>query len=343
MAKKKGGNIKNDDATKIIMSGELCNLYLLCGPETYLRNYFTNVLKARIGEANLIKMEGALSPEELQENTESGGLFSERTIIIVKNSGIFGKADDSGGGEKKKRTEIESGKFEFLRDLDEDHFVIFNEDGADEKSRMFKFVSENGVVCQCPVQSEAAVINMLSKRAAYNGRNIAAQAVLELYRKFSTDLESLMNEVDRLCLLVGEGETIDINAVRSATELSEESKIFDFTDAVAEKNPEKALKKLAGLKADRIPEAVIMTMLARHFTTLYDVKKLTDKRFTNKEIGEKTKLMDFIVTKYVNQSRGFAAEQLAEIIDFIAAADNGIKSGNMDPEIGIELIIQKCR
>src|SRR5690349_1367001 len=71
-----------------------CNLYLFYGPEEYLKKYYLNSLeKSIISEElkalNKVVLEGKIDTRKLIDNCETLPVFSEKKIIIVKDSGLF--------------------------------------------------------------------------------------------------------------------------------------------------------------------------------------------------------------------------------------------------------------
>ena len=89
-------------------------LYLFYGPEEYLkRNYTEQIDKALVSEEfalmNRVVLEGKITPSAIIDNCETLPLFSDRRVVIVKNSGLF-KGAKKTRGKDGSTSEIGSAK-----------------------------------------------------------------------------------------------------------------------------------------------------------------------------------------------------------------------------------------
>lgn len=85
-----------------IKSGEFKPVYLIYGPEDYLRKQYRDKMKAAmIGQdtMNYSYFEGKnISVKALIDLGETLPFFSERRLIVVENSGFFSSAQEELGG-----------------------------------------------------------------------------------------------------------------------------------------------------------------------------------------------------------------------------------------------------
>lgn len=313
----------------MIEKDALKSVYLFYGPEEFLKSYFSGRVIKRIGvdRGAVKRFEGKITGEDLLNALDASFLFSEKTVVLVRNSGLF-----------KNGTKSAAESFEFLRDLEDDSFAIFVETEADKSNAVFKLVESCGAVFDCSLRPLSEAVSSLTKRANANGAGITPQAVRLLYEGIGKELFGLYNEVDRLALLVP-GGVIDEKLVLAESPLSPDAKIYDFTDAAVEKKTDKALECLEAMLKDRIAPQYILASIARHYRALYDVCCLSEMRLSPGEIAEKLDLKDFIAKKYIRQCESYNRETLAGIIDMIAGLDVDSKSGLITPERAIELII----
>lgn len=336
MAQKTQNSITAAEMFKIIRNGDIKNVYLFYGEEEYLKSYFTKMVCARYqaDRDSIVYFDGKVSPLDVQAASEANPLMMTNSVVIVRDSGIFKKASaEKGDGEGT------AGDWDFLRDLAEESCVIFREDAADKRNAIYKLVSECGLVYECERQELSGVIKILTQEVNACGRRIAPGAINLLYTGYGKDIFLLLNEVDKLCMLVGEGEIIDEKTVKYATELSVEAKVFDLTDGIAENNKEKALNQLKALLADKVPAQVILATISTHFIRLNAVAKLNAKGLNTQEICAKLGLQDFLVKKYVKQAKGYTIESLDRVISLISDVDMRGKTGQLDVAVGLELLI----
>ncbi len=329
MAKKTEPGMSASSMAAMIEKNELKNLYLFFGEDEFLKSYFSKCLIKRIGvsEESVKRFEGRIAAKDLREELGSSSLFASETVAVVTGSGLF-----------KGSSASVAKDFAFLKELDEDSYVIFIEEEADRSNALYQMAESSGTVFDCSLRSLPEVVSSLTRRAGMNRTGITPGAIRLLYEGIGKDLYGLYNEVDRLALLVP-GGVIDENLVLAESPLSIEAKIYDFTDAVVEKNFDKAMSLLGAMLRDKTPPQYIFASVAKHYEALYNVRCLMDERNTVSQIAEKLGLRDFIAKKYVKQCGAFDRNGLAEMIDTIAELDLSAKNGLMTPDTALEIVI----
>lgn len=315
------------DMTKLINTGELKNVYLFFGPETYLKTFYSKTIIKRLGCSadEIVRLDDSVSADDLENAVDSSPLFSTETVVYVRNSGLF----------SSKNSDLS-----FLENISEDSYVIFKEDNVDVHSAAYKLVSSIGIALECRMCTDAEITQFLAHVAASMNRQIDVAAIVRLISGVGRNLDFLVNEVKKLAFLVPDGGTITVNEVTSATELTIEAKIFDLTDAIAEKKSEKALNELKKLISDKVPPPQIFTLLSRQFISLYDVYCLaTESDLKAAEISKKTGMPEFLAIKYLRQAKTYKKEALVQILSTLSDLDSRVKSGRIDPVKAIEIFI----
>ena len=143
--------------------------------------------------------------------------------------------------------------------------------------------------------------------------------------------------------------TRDISAGATITEADIEeictkrlsSHIFDMVNDIADKKQKQALELYYELLALKEPPMRILFLIARQFNLLLQVKELGGKGYQNKAIGEKVGLPGFIAGKYVTQASRFQREELRDAVEACVAAEEAIKTGKMNDNMSVELLIIK--
>ena len=85
----------------------------------------------------------------------------------------------------------------------------------------------------------------------------------------------------------------------------------------------------------------ILFVVVRKFNLLMQIQELQRKGFSAKAIGEKVGLPGFIAGKYVTQSGRFSKEELREAVEACVEAEEAIKTGKMNDNMSLELLIIK--
>lgn len=314
-----------------IKSGQLKRLYLLYGEEAYLRRQYRDRLKtAIIGDdtMNYHYHEGKdVVIGEIVDLAETMPFFAERRLIILENSGLF----KSGGEELAAYLSAQAPTVYF----------VFVETEADKRSKLYKAVQSKGYAAEFTIQDEATLKKWILGMMKKEGKNISGSALNYLLEKTGTDMENIRKETEKLFCYCLEKDSIEIADIEEICTKRISSHIFDMVGAIAEKKQKRALELYYELLALKEPPMRILFLIARQFNLLMQAKELQKKGFSNKVIGERIGLPGFIAGKYVTQASGFTKEALREAVEACVEAEEAIKTGKMNDNMSVELLIIK--
>lgn len=314
-----------------IKSGQLKQLYLLYGEEAYLRKQYKDRLKAAIigdDTMNYHYYEGKnINLGEIIDLAETMPFFAEKRLIVIENSGLL-----KSGGEQLA---------EYLANPTETTFFVLVEVEVDKRSKLYKTVQSRGSVVEFGEQDEATLKRWILGMVKKEGKNISQNALQYLLEKTGTDMENIRKETEKLFCYCMEKDAIEIADIDEICVKRISSHIFDMVSAIADKKQEKALELYYELLALKEPPMRILFLIARQFNLLMQVKELQKKGFQNKAIGEKVGLPGFIAGKYVTQAARFRKEDLREAVEACVEAEEAIKTGKMNDNMSVELLIIK--
>jgi DNA polymerase-3 subunit delta len=80
-------------------------------------------------------------------------------------------------------------------------------------------------------------------------------------------------------------------------------------------------------------------MVARQLRILIGVKELLNQRLRPDDIAAKLGQKPFVVRKALDQVRGFTDAELVRLHDRVLALDHATKTGRMEAETGLELLV----
>ncbi len=314
-----------------IKSGQLKKVYLLYGEEAYLRKQYKDRLKAAlVGDdtMNYHYFEGKnLAVGEVIDLAETLPFFAERRLIVIENSGLF-----KSGGEQLS---------EYLAGQTETTFFVFVESEVDKRSKLYKAVQSRGSAVEFGEQDETTLKRWILGMMKKEGKNISPSALQYLLEKTGTDMENIKKETEKLFCYCLEKESIEIADIEEICVKRLSSHIFDMVGAIADKKQKLALELYYELLALKEPPMRILFLIARQFNMLLQVKELHKKGFQNKAIGEKVGLPGFIAGKYVTQAGRFTKEELRAAVEACVEAEEAIKTGKMNDNMSVELLIIK--
>lgn len=318
-------------------------LYLFYGPEEYLKkHYVESIEKSLLSEdlkaLNKIVLEGKAELISIQDNCETLPIFSDRKIVIVKNSGFF-KASKKAADASKKGKSANDDLASMLQDLPGHVCLIFYESEVDKRIKAFDTVKKLGLVVEFACQKPEDLVKWVVKRFKALDREIDMPAAARLIENCEQGMTEILNEVEKLTAYVGEKQKVTIPDIEKVCTKSIKSRVFDLTDAIAEKNPSKALMLLNDMVILKEPVPKILFMIARQFRQILQVKLLQSKGSSMAEIASKLGMLPYIAGKVAKQAGGFSVEKLIKAIEQSLEYDIAVKTGKLEDMTAAQLLI----
>lgn len=335
--------MKVEELEKELKQDKLNSLYLMYGEERFLLESALKKIKKLFGETlkgvNFITIDET-NTEELIPNLETPSFGFDRKLIIAKNTGIFKKE----GKKKTKKDEQNNGtkileylkeNFEYIKDS---VVLIFDEEEA-ETNDLFKFIEQNGIVCNFEFQKPSQISARLKKIANAYNVNIDATTLSYLIENCGTNMQELINEVRKLIEYAGSGGTITKDDIDNLSIKKMESVIFDLTDSLGKKETGQAIEVLRNLILAKEPVQKILVTLYNHFRKLYLTKlAIKNKKDIALSLDLKPNQM-FLTNKYKTQANFFEEEEIRTILKKLCDLDYNYKIGLIDLDVGFESIL----
>lgn len=314
-----------------IKTGQLNHVYLLYGEEAYLRKQYKDRLKeAIIGDdtMNYHYYEGkSISVGEIIDQAETMPFFADKRLIVLENSGLF-----KGGGEELA---------EYLKTPAETVYFLFVDAEVDKRSKLYKAVSAKGCAVEFGIQDETTLKRWILGMVKKENKKISEAALNYLLEMTGTDMENIRRETEKLFSYCLDKEAITERDIEQICTRRISSHIFDMINAIADRRQKKALELYYELLALKEPPMRILVLITRQFSLLLQVKELAGKGYQGRTIGEKVGLPGFIAGKYVTQASRFKKEELRETVEACVEAEEAIKTGRLNDNMSVELLIIK--
>jgi DNA polymerase-3 subunit delta len=306
-------------------------VYLLYGTESYLKKLYKGKLKDAIlgssDDMNYSFFEGkSVDVSKIMAVADTLPFFHDRRLIIIENSGLF-----------KSQNNLS----DYIPSIPSSTHIIFIEDEVDKRNRLYKAVKNAGTISEMNAMDEANLKLWIASILDKESKKITGETVLYLLSKVGTDMENLQNEIEKLICYATHREIITMEDIDSVCSTQITGKIFLMIDAIGNKQQNKALELYYDLLALKEKPMSILFLLTRQFNILIQIKDLVGLGYQNSVIAEKTGLMPFTISKYVNQAKNFTMDTLKGALDSCAEIEEAIKTGRLIDKIGVELLIVK--
>lgn len=313
-----------------IQSGNFKPVYLLYGEETYLINQYKNKLRKALGSEddqmnNHIFQGKDTSAGEIIDLAETLPFLAERRVILLEDTGWF-----KSGGEQIA---------EYLGNQNESTVFVFVEAEMDKRSKLFKAVSNHGVVVEFAKQDEATLRRWIKTLITKEQKNASDMTIQLLISKTGTDMENIYSEVQKLicyCLDKDVIEEADVEAV-CITRIA--NHVFDMVDAIAVKNQKRVMDLYYDLMALKEPPMRILFLIARQCNMLMQVKEMMKNGTPQKNMASTLGVPPFAVKKYVSQAEKFSSAQLKRAIARCVQTEEDVKTGKMNDVLALEVLM----
>ena len=299
--------------------------------------------KTRILRHNVKKLQRAILPEddqinltvwkedtfdlkEFSEQAQTLPFFAEHRLLIVENSGLFKK----GGADVGK----------ILSTLPEETIVIFSEQEADKRGKLFKQVTSGGAALECTHPNEEALTRWVLNRLSREGRQIQRSAMQLFLERTGSDMNQISREIDKLIDYTRGRDAILLEDVKILTTESVETRVFTLIDEMSTRNTAKALERYHELLAEKQAPIMILIMMGRQFAKLCQVKELREQGMDQGSIAEKMGVKNgYAVRKTLGQAARYSMEELRRAFELCVRTNEDIIRGKIGDALAVETLI----
>lgn len=259
-------------------------------------------------------------------------MFEEEKFIVIKNANFFGtdKIKDSD-------TDILLNYFE--HPSDNTNLIFICSTKLDLRKKITKIVKDRFNLINIPNLKYYEIENRAMEAFKKNGFKVEADTVKYLVQNSLNNFDLTMNEVEKIMLFYNESDYVKYEDVVNIATKSINTNNFLFVDAVVDGDLEKSFELLNDLKIMKVEPTIILSLLARDFRIMLQIKTLQKEEKREYEILSKLGLQDWQLNKYLTKIFPFKIKELESILIKIADIDLSIKTGKVDKYTALELFI----
>lgn len=326
-----------------LKSGELSNVYLIYGEETYLKEYYVNKLKERVVEPafadfNFHRYEGRNTGiDEILQDAEMMPMMAEHSFILVHDYPL-----------DKSAADVDRLK-EFFNDVPETCVLVFWYDNIEidsKKSSKWKAVetafAKAGSAVNLEKRTEGDLAKLIILSAKKRGCSVDGNNARYLISVVGSDIKTIFNELEKICGYVGEGEItkkdIDNLAVKCL-----QARVYDLSKFILQGNSDGAYNVLNTLFAQKEEPIAILSVIASCYIDMYRVKcakAANENEMTVKDYFS-YKGREFLIRNAARDCRNISFESLRKAIDVLADTDELLKSTSINKNLLLEETVAK--
>lgn len=262
----------------------------------------------------------------LKDGIRQTSMFKEKKLAVISN--VFASPDF-----KEKFLED---KKDFLNS--EDIILIYEEKDFNKNNSLFKFLKKNAKSQEFKFLTGQRLKTWIKKEFDRYGAKIDLKALEKLIKYIGNDLWQMSNEIKKLASFRN-NKIVKVEDIELLVRSKIETDIFKTIDAIAEKNKKQALNLLHKHLEKGDSPLYLLSMINYQFRNLLIVKDFIEKYKPYDVILKKSGLHPFVVRKTYYQSQKFTFQELKKIFQKIFKADLDIKTGRIQPETALDLLI----
>lgn len=306
--------------------------YLLYGTEKFLIDKeIKNIInKHKIDDIDISRYDLEInSIKDIIDEANTISLFSTNRLLIVDNAFIFSRTT-------KKIDNIVLLE-EYLKTENKETIIIFvnlNEK-LDSVKKIVKLIKEKGKILEFnPLKNINSIIKNM-----FDDYKIESGVIELLIKRVGNNLDILYKEVEKLKIYKIEEKIIAKQDVLDVTTEIIDVDIFKFIDDIINKNKKDAIvtyKELLKLNEEPIK---IIALLASKFRLMYQASELIKKGYTEEQISEILGVHKYPVHLAIVAGYKYNPKILLKYLNDLADLDIGIKTGEKDNKLALELFI----
>lgn len=324
-------------------------LHVLIGEDDFSINQALGEIKKGIGDATALMtntnvLNGRLvTKEQLSNACETVPFLAEKRLVIVE--GLLERFEPSEKSDKKKAPRQAAQPEEYklfsesIKKLPPFTELVLLGGRINKSNPLLHELSALVEVKSFPLLKGTPLNQWVERRVKSAGGSLSPQALALLVRFVGNDLWTMAGEVDKLVQFAA-GRRIEEADVKAVVSDAQEASVFAMVDAILEFRVNAAQGLLQQLFKQGAAPAQLLTMLARQVRIIFQVKEMRDKGKTRGEIQSKLGLnSDFLLRKAWQQADKYSLARLREVFHKLLEADLSIKTGKLDGEIALDILV----
>ena len=308
----------------------------LYGPDTYrsrqkLNEIIANYKKIHKSGLNLKYFDFKKdSYQEFKDEFQTISMFQEKKLVVLENT--FSNAEF-------KRKFLENSK----KFIDSKNIILFyEEDEVSKNDSLFNFLKKNAKFQEFELLAGQKLKNWVKKEFEKYQCQISDTALGKLIEFTANDLWQITNEIKKL-VSFRKKQKIGEEDVELLVRPKIEADIFKTIDAISSKNKKQALILIHNHLEKGDSPLYLLSMINFQFRNLLLVKSCESKGelYINdmRILSKKLKLHPYVIRKSIQQARRFTIDELKKIYQKIFEVDLNIKTGKIDPQTALDLLI----
>lgn len=325
--------LTREELKRALKQGQLENLYLLFGPETYLRDAAARAIsEAALRDAPLREFNETIY--SLNNTDVQQAIATAEQLPMMASRRVVRITDFS-----KLREMDEGALARYLARPVETTISIFVADDLDKRRKLSKTLLDKCASVEFALLKDAELAAWAKGRLKELKTQADDRTLYQIIALAGSNVRTLSNELEKLATAaIGSGritmEMVDALVGRSRTGTN-----FELTDHLIARNRQRAVQTLHRLLDDGAEPLMLIGLVASNYRKLVVAKEMMSRGTAEGEVFRLVGLPFNKRQEFLATARRSDAEKLVRSIERIAAADYAIKTSQATPRLQLEMLI----
>lgn len=305
---------------------------LIGGENTYLSfEKLLEIKKLYLSDDPLIQVttinaDEAKSANDLLSQGDMIGFFSQKSLIILKRL----------MSNKSKLL-----REDFLEKIKNSNYeiVLWEDSNLDKRTTLYKYFLKNGEVFDLKFLNEKQLLPWITQKFSSSNININYNLAEKLITRVGFDQNILNSEINKIISYEKSqmSTSVQESTISLLVPLSREESIWDLIDSISNGSINKAVILLETLLKEPKDYPLVMSLIVRQIRILYTIKNLINLNTT--DISKISGIHSFVVNKSYSIAKRIEMNSLRLAYERLLNLDYKVKTGNIDPKLGLDLFI----
>jgi DNA polymerase-3 subunit delta len=291
-----------------IRTGKISPIYFLMGEEPYYIDKISdfiqdNVLNEEEQGFNQMVLYGRdVTIEDIIGHAKRFPMMAEHQVIIVKEAQDLSRTIEK--------------LVSYAKQPQPSTILVFNYKykTIDKRKSLFKELKKSGVVFESKKLYDNQVPDWIRRVLTGQNYSITPKAALILVEFLGTDLSKIMNELNKLRIILPEGTQITPEHIEDNIGISKDYNNFELRKALGEKNVVKAHKIINYFADNPKDNSIIMTvaLLFNFYSQLLHLHGLSDK--SPRSVASALRINPYFVNEYLTAARNYPMKKVSQVV-----------------------------
>ena len=329
-----------------LKSSNIGGWYIFAGEEEYLKSYYRTQIKniAAPDEAFALFNHTVYDGQEmtvasLSEAIKSPPMMSDYKLIEWRFADL----------EKMKASELSALEKLFAEKEDYPYAILlisalptgFDTGTQKKPSKLYNKLSAGFDIIVFEKSTDAQLLSWMKKHFDAEGVAVDLPTLNTLLFRVGHSMQMLKNEITKLCAYAKANGKVSVNSadVTDICAATIECDAFAISNAIIEKNIEKAFLALADMKQQRVDAQAVLGQLSKTYSELLSISLLIDEGKDAKDIETIMKFHPYRLKLYIGAAKKLGSARICAALDSLVRIDSASKSGGIGGYKSIEIFI----